>query len=60
MFIFFMFKKTLIMRHFRSFCHNIDYVTLKLYDNFPVSQTGHIKEVTIFDMSFCSQVSDWS
>jgi hypothetical protein len=33
------------MRHFRSFCHIIDYVILQLYDNFPVSQTRHIKEV---------------
>jgi hypothetical protein len=45
MFIFFIFKETSIMWCFRSFCHIIDYVTLQLYNNFPVSQTCHIKEV---------------
>ena len=45
MFIFFIFKETSIMRHFRSFCHIINYVTLRLYDNFPIFQTCHIKEV---------------
>jgi hypothetical protein len=45
MFLFFIFKEASIMQHLRSFSHIIDYVTLKLYDIFPVSQTRHIRVI---------------
>jgi hypothetical protein len=44
------------MRHCRSFCHIINYVTLQLYDNFPVSQTHHIKEVKQYMLFFQKDV----
>jgi hypothetical protein len=56
MLIFFIFKETSIMRHFRSFCHIIDYVTLRLYNNFHVSQTCHIKEVKQYAAAVASSV----
>jgi hypothetical protein len=54
MFIFFIFKATSIMRHFRSFCHIINYVTLWLYNNFPLFQARYIKEVKHYVYLSCN------
>jgi hypothetical protein len=45
------------MRHFRSFCHIIDYVTLWLYDIFLVSQTRHTKEVKQYIFSITGSLA---